>query len=91
MGSASCGKYLDQQNNEVGKLLHIAWAQGWISGVNFSIMKSGKKPPRFPDPETIQLYISNYCKKNPLNYSFQGLLELFDELNAREEDTRKKP
>ncbi len=89
-GSVSCGKYLEQVEDSSSKSLHISWAQGFLSGMNIADKFSGNKLHSLPDSETIQLYLSNFCKNNPLEYPYAGAVTLFRELRSRDDATNKK-
>lgn len=84
-GTVSCGKYLENQKQPILKAIQTTWAQGFISGINITESAiANKKMLSMPDSETIDLYLSNYCKEKPLKHPYDGAMSLYLELRARE-------
>lgn len=80
-GAVSCGKYLEGQKNAV--LTETSWVQGFLSGMNVADAVIGKQMISLPDLESINLYMINYCKENPLENAYLGSMNLYIELRAR--------
>jgi hypothetical protein len=57
------------------------WLYGYLSGLavgsNVDILKV------HPDKDSLNLWMDNYCKKNPLNIVQEGANDLFVDLNKR--------
>lgn len=84
-GSISCGKFVESEGGELTKIHQTAWAQGFLSGMNMADAQAGKGTILIPDPDSIQVYLRNFCNDNPLERVFHGLIELYNEVRSRGE------
>jgi hypothetical protein len=90
MGGQTCGQYASHRRSAPGLLqqLYSQWAQGVISGYNLGIPQSGlddgapKLSIRVPDEATINLFLDNYCRSQPLNNITQGVATLITDLGG---------
>ena len=67
-GAASCGEWVEEHGS-IGKLTSDGvametWLVGFLSGV---VMHSGDDILRGADNASLFLWMTNYCKANPLN------------------------
>ena len=84
-GANSCGKFIvGKEKYEELRLVHTAWAQGFLTGLNIKYLQSLESATELPDHAAMELWIKNYCEENPLdNYAF-AIRNLWRELRARQ-------
>lgn len=68
-GTQGCGKYVaaieDAKRGDTANLyLFVSWMQGFVS---FASLKNDTDYLKNVDRESIQLWLENYCKANPLD------------------------
>ncbi len=68
-GELSCGKWLETQRYESGRLQGLQWILGYLTGYN-SANASGLFRPsqvRPQDGESAMAFVNSYCSNNPLS------------------------
>ena len=88
MGTASCAKYLNAlekygANNEIADGV-LTWTQGFLSGINFQRIASGKRSFDIPDRTVIDTFTREWCRKNTLDDFIAGAYLLSEELVERQ-------
>lgn len=79
-GLRSCGQYVEESKNQNASAVYISWTQGFLSAFNLALSHNGKAFVELPDPQSIKLYLDNYCQANPLKRPIDGSIHLFVEL-----------
>jgi len=78
-GSASCGVWVERRAAKTAIPFEF-WLLGYLSGVasgtNIEFFKKGGSSL---DSQSIELWMDNYCKANPLKRIFEGANVLFKE------------
>ena len=66
LGFKSCGKWVqDRTENSWPALINRNWLFGYISGL--AVAKSKDFLGSRPDVASLELWVDNYCRSNPLN------------------------
>ena len=78
-GTRSCGNWveLEKSNGQADAGASRSWLVGYLSGV---VAGTGKDFLKDTDNESIYLWMTNYCKKNPLNNIAVGSEDLYFEM-----------
>jgi hypothetical protein len=83
-GSLSCGKWVsDKSENKAdgwSLLVNHSWLMGFLSGL---AVYSKKDILKDIDPESLYLWVDNYCLAHPLEYSDDAGGQLFNELKKQ--------
>lgn len=83
MGAKTCGEVVsDFQKDGVGKLTNSVWVGGYLTAINSEVY-SGFDVAKGTDPAARDLWIFNYCSKNPLDSLYRATDALVVELRAR--------
>ena len=84
LGKFDCGLWLRNPDTKVAARL---WAHGYLSGLNAAgpIGSAIKKDflKNLSSAEQVEVYLYNYCQKNPLKLINEGLIILAIELSAK--------
>ena len=72
-----CGKWISEDDDNASHFAYEAWLFGYLSGVAYAVNKDILKDT---DRPSIELWMDNYCKANPLNKVYQGANDLYFEL-----------
>jgi hypothetical protein len=66
-GTSSCGDFIKhyKQHPDATDLVYLSWVQGFISGKNDLLIRTGK-PRNLPDKDEIVSAIHSYCDAHPL-------------------------
>ena len=86
LGSRTCGQWIKNKNEDVGintswgSIANHNWLVGYLSGEASALQLDFLNGV---DPESIYLYVDNYCGKNPLNESSDGANSLINKLIDR--------
>lgn len=62
VGNTSCGQWLVQKDDPAYRLSQVAWAGGFVSGINLA----GGGKITDTDPESLVAYIDQQCTQEPL-------------------------
>lgn len=76
-GSRSCGDWASSEQSSMNKVVSVTWLVGYLSGLAW---ESNKDFLRGTDNPSIELWMDNYCKANPLKHISDGANELAAEL-----------
>lgn len=84
----TCGMWLKERsvqrdgqgNGPLRELIYLAWAQGYLSGVNVGSLAGKSKMVVIPDPAALSAWLDQYCRSNPLKEIFRASNELFFDL-----------
>lgn len=93
LGAASCSQFIkDSLNSKDANFAYFSWVQGFLSGMNLATSDSEGKPlyvnlGAIPVAEQ-QLFIRQYCTKNPDEYLLGAALELYQSLPLIASDRR---
>jgi hypothetical protein len=86
IGTISCAQ-LSKQSEEtrsVTDLALLAWMQGFESSLNVFRQRAGKPAKRLDDkkfsPALQVAYVLTYCRKNPNEPAFKGMIQAFRQL-----------
>ncbi|MDL1863168.1 hypothetical protein FBR04_19380 [Betaproteobacteria bacterium PRO7] len=84
-GAVGCGKYLEvrRENDRASALQFAQWSSGFLSSYNLFASERPIPPDRMPDGATISAYLDKYCRANPLDKVYHGVVELLGELGGR--------
>ena len=84
-GGTSCGEFIaGKEKYGTVSLVHISWAQGFLTGLNVKYLEILESVTELPDRAAMELWIENYCQENPLdNFGF-AIRKLWRELRARQ-------
>jgi len=74
----SCGAWIKNSSDPEALMQYDTWIRGFISGTNF---KSRKSQKMIPDNESMNLFITNYCNKNPLDGWLAAVINLNKDLH----------
>lgn len=81
-GNNTCGKFAEDYRKAPEQIekSYFTWAQGFVTGLNTSVVGELKKPGR--DVVGIPLadqmaFVRTYCNEHPLAYYWQAALELY--------------
>lgn len=81
-GGPDCGQWVANSSKT-----RQAWLMGHLSGMNAIHVVSGKKPKdpldKLSSMDQADLWITNYCKANPLKTLSNASFALFQELKKR--------
>ena len=73
-----CGTWIENRESQLLTAVQIGSAQGFLSGMNYALYIAGQdRVAVIPDYPTILAYMDNYCRKNPLNSVYKGLLDFY--------------
>jgi len=79
-GTKSCGSYIKEyEEKSWPAIANGSWVEGYLTAINVKL-KHGKNITRGTDPEARDLWLSNYCQKNPLHHLQKATDALFREL-----------
>ena len=78
-GSLTCGEFVDNynQNDHSMRLATKTWFLGFITGYNYA---KGTDLGNSLDTKSIELYVYNFCTKNPLKSTVAAADELIYDL-----------
>ena len=81
-GSPSCGTWIadNQKQNEWPKMINQNWLIGFLSGL---AVGSSNNSVIGTDNNSLNLWMDNYCKSNPLETVSDGGIDLFIELTNK--------
>lgn len=83
-GSLSCGKWLEIQRYESGRLQGMQWILGYLTGYNSQnasgLFKSHQVRPA--DGESAVAFLDTYCSNNPLSNVASAALALVETLGG---------
>lgn len=83
MGTKSCGEVVsDFKEDGRGKLSNSIWVAGYITAINEQVV-SRSNVASGTDPAAWDLWISNYCRTNPLESLSSATAALVNELSKR--------
>ena len=81
LGSAPCGRWVEERAADGwGALGDVRWLVGFLSGL---AVESGVDVLPGANSASLELWMDNYCRANPLANTGDGGIILFDELKAR--------
>ncbi|MBV2089974.1 MAG: hypothetical protein KUF72_03730 [Candidatus Thiodiazotropha sp. (ex Ctena orbiculata)] len=83
-GNVSCGKWMAAVNSadEYTQQALIQWIAGFTVSYNLFRLRNEQNLIQQPDLETIRLWMTTYCTKNPTHNNLQSSLALIDELGG---------
>jgi len=82
-GVTSCGKFIQAMNeNPENEVSFGQWLHGYISGRN-EADRLVRDHAAGIDRESLMIWITNYCKSNPLDSFFVAASALISELKAK--------
>ena len=82
-GTKSCGVVVEAYpKNGLGKLNHGVWVEGYLTAIN-ELLYHDVNVAQGTDPSARDLWIYNYCQKNPLNTLGNAAYFLYLELRSR--------
>jgi hypothetical protein len=81
LATPSCGQWVQQRNPD-GRTAEVYrfWLLGYVSGL---AVASGTDKLKSTDSASIELWMDNYCRANPLKYVDEGGTVLFNELGEK--------
>lgn len=79
----SCGAWAKSSGNPAARAQYISWFRGFASGYNYGNPGNQVQLGRFPDSDTLALYIDKYCRDSPLNPFIAAAFRLVDEVRER--------
>lgn len=80
-GGMSCGVWAkDIGSNDAMPILMRSWLLAFMSGMAYATDTDVLKGT---DNESVYLWMTNYCQKNPLNRVYEGAVSLFLELKKK--------
>jgi len=83
MGTKTCGEVVsDFQKDDIGKLVNSVWVGGYLTAINSKVYR-GFDLAKGTDPAARDLWIFNYCSKNPLDSLYRATDALVVEMKAR--------
>lgn len=85
-GGNTCGQYIALRKTQDPNLNSVltAWSLGFLSSMNINrAALKNLEPVSLPDVSTIDAYLDNYCRNNPLEKLWVANLKLFYDLEAR--------
>lgn len=85
-GGNTCGQYIELRKTQDLNLNSVltAWSLGFLSSMNINrATLKNLEPVSLPDASTIDAYLDNYCRNNPLEKLWVANLKLFYDLEAR--------
>jgi hypothetical protein len=81
-GGADCAKWLEPENSTTA-LMNKAWLVGYLSGLNIGLYVDERRNTfnyfEGVTPQQINLWMDNYCRKNPLSDVTKGAADLYTE------------
>ena len=81
VGTISCGDWVQaRQQGGLPKDVYSFWVLGFLSG---SVIQTNQDVLREVNSNAIEIWIDNYCQKNPLDQLAKAADALFEELKAR--------
>ena len=84
-GSLSCGKWLETQRYESGRLQKLQWILGYLTGYNSAnangLFRSRQVLP--PDGESALAFVDRYCSNNSLSSAAAGAMALVESLGGQ--------
>ena len=94
IGATGCGKFTTslKENPAKTEALYFAWAQGFMSSINFNRKMQNDVPIDFGvTPAAAQFsWIRSYCQKNPMRTYLRATTELFLALQQAQAKVAKK-
>jgi hypothetical protein len=89
VGGTSCAKFAELYRGqpEFTNTVYASWAQGFMSGWNFSTMAEHKTHRELgaQSAETQMAYIRNYCDSHPLAPFLKAVLDFYLTLPVRKD------
>jgi hypothetical protein len=82
-GVRDCGEWISRKKNDYAELSITGWLLGYMSGLSSMYELNGHKNnplKKATSADQINLWMDNYCLKNPLSNISEGGDELFIEL-----------
>src|ERR1700687_5250662 len=83
-GTASCGKWTENQRDKFFAVVDGVWLSGYLSG--YSVYSSDEMD--LPDQAAREGWLSNYCKNHPLDQIYKAADQLILELIKRQSSQR---
>jgi hypothetical protein len=91
LGTTSCGKFIEHKNKNYKPQLdmYVQWTWGFLSAYNlrgsFGTKHTNVSPTitSFPDNETVILFITKECEKNPLSDVVNVVMRLGKSLGGK--------
>lgn len=84
-GSLSCGKWLETERYESGRLQKLQWILGYLTGYNSAnasgLIRSPQVQP--PDGESALAFVDRYCSNNSLSSATAGAMALVESLGGQ--------
>ena len=87
IGQSSCGKWVKAVNEERSSTRYqsfdsyISWINGYLSGHSYLLAERGQKLTEVDD-DTVELFITQHCLANPLDYIIQPVIDLSKKLTV---------
>ncbi|AZO23885.1 hypothetical protein EJ070_26515 [Mesorhizobium sp. M1E.F.Ca.ET.045.02.1.1] len=83
-GVSSCGKWVSSAEDPIMRLGYLSWILGYVSAVNTTETRQQRwhldEALRRTDADALELWMTNYCKANPLKQVSEGAEALIREL-----------
>ena len=78
MGASSCGQWVAVSKENSAEMLNVRnWLVGYMSGIAIG---SGRNILNGVEPESIYLWMDNYCRENPSSNTAAGGTEYYFQL-----------
>jgi hypothetical protein len=85
-GSASCGKWTENQRDKFFAVVDGVWLSGYLSG--YSVYTSDEIDLHLPDQAAREGWMTDYCKNHPLDQIYKAADQLILELIKRQSSQR---
>jgi hypothetical protein len=90
VGSASCAEYaqLYKTDPKTTDMVYTSWAQGFMTGFNFSTMSesNGYRDLAAKNVDTLNAHVMQYCNAHPLGSFWAAVADFFGTLPVRHTD-----
>ena len=86
----SCGRWVASKDDEVARAQFISWFRGFMTGFNYASRDNQVSLDRMPDEDTLYLYVSKFCREEPLKLFTVAAFRLVNELAERPAGQRKR-
>jgi hypothetical protein len=90
VGSASCSEYaqLYKADPKSADVVYATWAQGFMTGFNFSTMSesNGYRDLAAKSVDTLNAHVRQYCNAHPLARFLAAVTDFFGTLPVRHTD-----
>ena len=80
VGALSCGKWIAASENR--KFVIVNWVDGFVGSYNWYRQSNKKKQIGSPDLETISMWMTTFCKKNPTKATVAAAAALVEQLGG---------